>query len=111
MADTYTNEWGYYPAVSEWIRTTEAFIGDGEPQYRLRYVHHEDQCAGRVCIIHRPTDHHMRTWPLLWRDDAELWERIDKFGCGHPDPDQIPYWEETGQLHKTIHGCTGECHA
>lgn len=104
-----TDTWGYYPQVSLWLNSSDARIGDGAVQYILHRVHSEDQCEDRICFIHNPTDHHMRKWPLLWRSDTGLWERIDKFGCGHPDPDQLPHWEETGQLHKAIHGCTGTC--
>lgn len=76
---------------------------------RLRDVHPETLCRGRVCVIHNPTDHHMRTWPLHWRGDRAIFERICKHGTGHPDPDQFPYWERTGQPWQKVHGCDGCC--
>lgn len=65
----------------------------------------------RTCIIHRPTTHHMRTWPLLWRDDRTpgLFERLCPHGTGHPDPDQFDYWRESGKMNESIHGCDGCC--
>ena len=75
----------------------------------LTNVHDETLCAHRHCVIHNPSDHHMRSWPLHWRDDRGIFERIDAIGCGHPDPDQFGYWQETGQDGMAVHGCTGLC--
>lgn len=74
-------------------------------------LHTPDQCAGRPCVFHQPTDHHMRGWRLIWRADRRpgLFERICKHGCGHPDPDQFDYWEEAGLDYMSIHGCCGCC--
>lgn len=77
---------------------------------RLIGVHSPKACGGRVCIIHNPTDHHMRSWKLHWRDDRGIFERLcPTHGCGHPDPDQWPYWVETGREIEAIHGCCGCC--
>ncbi len=103
------NSYSYYPAVSQWKHCSDADTLDGAKQYTLKNVHGHRQCGGRVCIIHKPTGHHMRDWPLLWRDDRNIWERICLHGVGHPDPDQIPYWEESNQSWQTIHGCCGCC--
>lgn len=84
--------------------------GFGAAVRELVNIHPETACTGRPCVIHSPTDHHMRGWRLLWRDDRRIFERLcPEHGIGHPDPDQIPYWEETGQLANTIHGCCGCC--
>ena len=64
--------------------------------------HPEGTCEGRRCPLHRRTDHHMRAFPQLWRDDAKIMERICPHGCGHPDPDDI------GADHY-VHGCDGCC--
>jgi hypothetical protein len=66
----------------------------------LRNVHSEERCAGEVCVMHNPSDHHMRDWPYNWRDDRGLMERICPHGVGHPDPDV------RGDL---THGCDGCC--
>jgi hypothetical protein len=47
----------------------------------------------------------MSGWPLHYRLDRNIFERICKHGAGHPDPDQLPYWEETDQMYQTVHGC------
>ncbi len=59
-------------------------------------VHDASQCNGRTCIIHNPTDHQMRSWPLHWRSDRGIFERICPHRIGHPDPDQQAYWHEQG---------------
>lgn len=74
----------------------------------LAAVHPGAVCEGRPCVIHSPTDHHMRGWPLLWRDDRGIFERICEHGVGHPDPDQLYYWRETGPA-EAVHGCDGCC--
>jgi hypothetical protein len=75
----------------------------------IEHVHSDDDCYGRPCPFHRPTNHHMRTWPLHWRDDRRIFERICRHGTGHPDPDQHDYWRAVGELHQGIHGCCEGC--
>ena len=65
-------------------------------------VHTKDSCKGPHCPIHNPSDHHMKDWPLHWRDDRKIMERICIHGVGHPDPDDIS--DDSG-----IHGCCGCC--
>ena len=94
-------------------------------------VHDADECAGRTCVIHSPTDHSMRHLPLHWRSDRGIFERHCPHGYGHPDPDQRAYWrhvasagrpdwfggwaEEPGQdpdeyvAGQMTHGCGCEC--
>lgn len=67
------------------------FITDAEG-ILLGSVHPMDNCAGESCVIHNPSDHHMRAWTLNWRDDRRLFERICPHGIGHPDPDQFEFW-------------------
>lgn len=77
---------------------------------KLRNVHDQKKCRGRACVIHGQTDHHMRGWTLLWRDDRGIFERIcPDHGTGHPDPDQFDYWDITGQEWQGVHGCCGCC--
>ena len=72
-------------------------------------THSEDKCAGEHCCIHTPSDHHMRDWPMHWRADKGVMERICPHGVGHPDPDDAAYWDRIGKGHKNIHGCDGCC--
>lgn len=67
---------------------------------RLR-VHDLASCTGPACVVHRPSKHHMRSWPTVWRSDRFLMERICKHGVGHPDPDDA-------SIVRT-HGCCGCC--
>jgi hypothetical protein len=80
-----------------------------EGRVRLVNVHPPEKCAGRACVVHNPSDHHMREWPLHWRDDRGIFERICEHGVGHPDPDQFEYWDSLGQEWQKVHGCCGCC--
>lgn len=76
----------------------------------LHRVHHHDACSHRSsCVIHNPSDHSMREFPLHWRGDRGIFERICPHGTGHPDPDQSEFWKETDQEWQEIHGCDGCC--
>lgn len=72
----------------------------------LNNVHPRRICVP-PCPIHEPSDHHMKNWPLVWRDDRRLMERRCPHGIGHPDPDDanIAYGLDPG-----VHGCDGCCH-
>lgn len=76
---------------------------------RLRNVHLPVACAGRECVIHNPTAHHMASWPMLWRNDTSLFERVCACGVGHPDPDQFAYWKQVGLMYRSTHTCDGCC--
>lgn len=77
----------------------------------LRNVHPETACAGRPCTIHNPTDHAMRNWDLVWRDDRGFFERMCPVeGCCHPDPDTVFYWILTCTPEQAVHGCCGHGH-
>lgn len=77
-------------------------------------VHPATACEGRGCPIHHPSQHRMRLWPLIWRDDRKLVERACLHGIGHPDPDDLAYRrrmfhsEEDAQA-DGVHGCDGCC--
>lgn len=76
---------------------------------RLINVHDPASCAGRPCVIHAPTEHHMRAWKLHWRDDRSIFERLCAHGIGHPDPDQYAFWESINRESLKVHGCDGCC--
>jgi hypothetical protein len=82
---------------------------DGVPA--LVNVHHISKCAGRPCCIHNPSGHHMVEWPMHWREDRYLMERICEHGIGHPDPDHLKFVDPMGIRGEAIHGCDGCCHA
>lgn len=72
-------------------------------------VHFRNECGGDNCVLHNPSDHHMRDWYLHFRADRSIFERICEHGTGHPDPDQLDYWQKTGQEWQERHGCDGCC--
>lgn len=110
------NVWIYGPTFG-WVQWLSAKIPIEMYSYEgdrvrvdivLRNVHSYSSCAGRPCVIHDPTDHAMRDWTLHWRSDRGIFERFcPEHGTGHPDPDQIPYWEESDQIWQAVHGCCG----
>lgn len=76
----------------------------------LHNVHAVTACRGRSCTIHRPSRHHMRFWPITWRDAEQRFDRICVCGVGHPDPDQIEYWSTRNSLiWRAVHPCDGCC--
>jgi hypothetical protein len=77
---------------------------------RISNVHLGDTCEA-PCPIHSPTDHQMRKFRLLYRDDRGIFERLCEHGVGHPDPDNMAYFTKMrGPDHaQGIHGCDGCC--
>lgn len=82
---------------------------------KLYCIHSKTECAGRSCVIHNPSDHVMRSFRTHWRDDRFMVERICPHGIGHPDPDDLAYWQEVGRDGAKrggglgVHGCCGCC--
>ena len=76
------------------------------------YVHDEVKCHGRTCVIHNPSRHAMRQWPMHLRETG-LVERICEHGVGHPDPDSAAWFDEFGPVGSrgtwTSHGCDHCC--
>jgi hypothetical protein len=74
-------------------------IDVAEPSYGIQMgiqglrVHPRRVCMLRdlPCVIHSPSDHSMRDWPLNWRSDTGVMERFCPHGVGHPDPDHMAY--------------------
>lgn len=85
-------------------------LANGQVLYN---VHTSDQCAGRACCIHNPSDHHMVDWPMVWRSDRGLMERTCPHGVGHPDPDHMMYVltlpGPVDEYESGVHGCDGCC--
>lgn len=72
-------------------------------------VHSGDDCSG-VCPVHQPLNHHMIDWPLHWRSDRGILERICKHGVGHPDPSDSASRKKRGLPDSEgVHGCDGCC--
>ena len=64
--------------------------------------------APKNCVIHNPSKHHMRDWPMILRSSS-LIERQCPHGVGHPDPDSAAYlnWLDHDDCWG-IHGCCME---
>lgn len=79
-------------------------------------VHPGQNCTG-PCPLHRPGHHAMREFPLHWRNDMAIFERICPHGVGHPDPDTILWFGVavpggggiTAASTFAVHGCDGCC--
>lgn len=74
----------------------------------LTNVHPESACAGQHCVLHNPSDHHMRDWAAVFRADLHLMERQCRHGIGHPDPDDVAWHASQGRS-RGIHSCDGCC--
>lgn len=100
---------------------TDSPIGATRDRVQLEHskqmilCHPDGVCDGEVCPIHNRTDHHMRSWPQLWRDDRQLIERTCPHGVGHPDPDHLTSFARRHTDHparvsaESMHGCDGCC--
>lgn len=93
--------------MTDWI-----YIDASEPVFgaqagpTLLNVHGPKECAGEVCCIHNPTNHHMIAWRQNWRGDKGMMERLCPHGVGHPDPDDLRVRTTPGV---GVHGCDGCC--
>lgn len=80
------------------------FLGPG--QWEQPFLHHTVWVCEAPCPLHAPSGHHMQTWPLEWRADRQILERVCPHRVGHPDPDDRQVRNEEYQR---IHGCDGCC--
>lgn len=97
---------------TKWIigSAADAALGMQVGPSVLSNVHRAAACYGRACVMHNPSDHHMRGWDLNWRDDRGLMERICPHDIGHPDPDDLAYRRSVGApWWLDVHGCDGCC--
>ena len=88
---------------------TDPFLGTHQGVAVRESVHPTTACAGRHCGIHNPSDHHMRSWPLVWRGDKGVMERTCPHGVGHPDADDAAYPVSVGREAWTNRACEGRC--
>lgn len=72
-------------------------------------THTPDKCAGRNCVVHNPSEHHLLSWPIVYRSDKGTVERTCLHGVGHPDPDDAAFQKANGRDYLLIHGCDGCC--
>lgn len=97
-----------YSAVGVWLvwayYKTKREYNEWEIDWTLlENVHSRRACKGEPCVVHNPSNHHMRRMRQIWRNDRGIAERICDHGIGHPDPD-------TPATVNTMHGCDGCCY-
>jgi hypothetical protein len=93
------------------VSASDPMFGVQQGIVELR-VHNRKICEGEFCSIHNPSPHHMVTWPLNWRGDRCIMERICPHGIGHIDPDDSDYRrrrDDDDTYDSGIHGCDGCC--
>lgn len=79
-------------------------------KYLKKLITHDPlKCAEQNCCIHNPSNHHMKDWPMNWRSDKRVMERICPHGIGHPDPDDAAYNRACNKDYLNTHGCDGCC--
>jgi hypothetical protein len=88
---------------------SESILGMSLGETVLRNVHPRRVCHPQNCVLHNPSDHHMRTWPTHWRGDRRLMERLCQHGVGHPDPDDVAWHVSQDRHYQDVHGCDGCC--
>lgn len=78
-----------FAALLEHFGLTESYtMPDGSV---LRNVHVSEKCAGRPCVIHAPSAHHMLDMPLVWDNTDHSFFRACEHGILHPDPDDLRF--------------------
>ena len=97
------------PAVP-YTRKDVIFMTNGQ---KLLDVHTRDQCATQFCVIHHPSNHHMKTWDYYWDNRSRMMMRMCEHSVLHPDPDQVAFerrYLEPAVLATVIdHYCDGCC--
>ena len=86
-----------------------ATVHNANNEFILTNVHPVAACESRVCVLHNPSEHNMRDFHMLYREDKGLMERICPHGIGHPDPDSLAYFNSVGLESMRVHGCDGCC--
>ena len=74
----------------------------------LTKVHRPNLCLGTNCWVHNPSEHHMVTWQIDWRERKRTAERVCPHDIGHPDPDDVAFNARSGR-DVTDHSCDGCC--
>lgn len=87
-------------------------LGDGQMLLGVHPVAVE--CLEHSCVIHNPSDHHMRGWSLRITSPGGLMQRVCTHGAYHPDPDSLDYFVRNklfDQVAEGFHTCDGCCSA
>lgn len=90
------------------LRIQSGSVEDTDWKLMLENVHAPEKCDGTGCSVHHPSNHHMRTWPKVWRSWHCYFERQCPHGIGHPDPDDVAYLLSIDD-EPAPHSCDGCC--
>lgn len=117
--------WDYLAARRRHVRLERRYEAIREADRQRRFITHDlfvmpdgselwthqaKVCvADPACVVHRPSNHHMRDMPMHWRSDRGQMERICEHGVGHPDPDDLAFHLSKGRDYMGVHGCCGCC--
>lgn len=75
-------------------------------------VHPKERCLGERCVVHAPTDHHMRNWAMRLSSVSGIVYRMCPHGNPHVDPDSRYYLVAVRGFHvPSCHcpcGCCGD---
>lgn len=63
----------------------------------VRGIHPVRWCSG-VCVVHRPSNHFMREFPLAFDLESKCFYRTCSHGEVHQDPDERTYWTRMMEL-------------
>ena len=69
-------------------------------------THAATVCAGEICCIHNPSDHHMSGWDQEWQPRLQMMMRVCDHDQVHPDPDDLV---ARRQMTPFSHSCDGCC--
>lgn len=80
----------------------------------LLKTHGPDQCAGRPCALHNPSDHPLRNTVMKWDRSRNLMVRFCQHNLWHPDPDDIAHKHRSTSAawaaQCEVHQCDGCCY-
>lgn len=99
------NPWRWRVVIKNQDNGRLTIKNGADSEIRMSNVHSE--CYAETCVIHNPTDHHMREWPLHWYADGGFFVRYCHHLSLHPDPDTVEWTKSQGL--SLEHGCDGCC--
>lgn len=92
-----------------WFVESAVGASGEEVQNVVLRTHSKEECRGRFCCLHNPSDHPLKDFPLKWREDIGVMERVCKHGIGHTDPDDLAYRLTLDPYALDVHACDGCC--
>lgn len=84
--------------------------------HMLQYVHSKKSCEGEFCVIHKPSDHPLRAWPLMLKPQIVGKSNpmfVRQCSCEelHLDPDEVTFFKLDYENCNCLCGCCAKVHA